>query len=234
MERFIPFGERLWIADGPTVDFFGVPYQTRTVVAQLEDGLWVWSPIALDTTLEEEVCSLGEVKWLVSPNKIHHLFIRPWLEAFPEAKAFAPPGLAARCEDILFFKDLTDEPEDAWAEDIDQVIVHGSPVMEEVLFFHHPSSTCIVGDLIQRHPPESFDGWKRVLMKLDGMVGPTGSTPREWRATFFRRSEARGALDKALSWEPRRLVIAHGECARENGAEVLRESLVWITRSWPV
>ncbi|MBW2460800.1 MAG: DUF4336 domain-containing protein [Deltaproteobacteria bacterium] len=233
MQRLTSFGERLSLADGPTVDFFSVPYPTRMAVAELDGGLWVWSPVELDEDLEREVRALGDVRWVVSPNKIHHLFIGPWLEAFPEASAFGPPGLAARREDLAFAGELTDTPDEGWAHDIDQVIVGGSPVMDEVLFFHRPSSTCIVGDLIQRHDPESFDGWRRAMMKLDGMVGPAGSTPREWRASFFRRGEAREALDKALGWQPERLVIAHGACAAVGGTEVLETGLHWITRAWP-
>ncbi|WP_428267879.1 DUF4336 domain-containing protein [Haliangium sp.] len=234
MEHLQRFGDRIWIADGPDVDFFGVPYPTRMVVAELEGGLWVWSPIELDAALEAEVRSLGEVKWIVSPNKIHHLFIAPWLTAFPDAQAFAPPGLEKRRKDLAFAGILGDTPEDAWSQDIDQVIVHGSPVMEEVIFFHRPSSTCIVGDLVQRHDPAGFNTWQRALMKLDGMVGEKGSTPREWRATFLSRSDGRRALDKALAWKPERLIIAHGACAAEGGAEVLETGLHWLTRPSPL
>ena len=53
--------------------------------------------------------------------------------------------------------------------------------MEEVVFFHQPSSTCLVGDLIQRHDLADRTGWKGTLMRLDGLVGENGSTPREWQ-----------------------------------------------------
>ncbi len=233
MTRLQPFGERLWIADGSTVSFYGFPYPTRMAIAALAEGLWVWSPVELDPALEAEVRALGEVRWLVSPNKIHHLFLSQWLDAF-DATAFAPPGLAERRAALRFAGSLGDAPEAAWESDIDQVIIHGSAVMEEVLFFHRPSSTCLVGDLIQRHDPEALGRWQRAVMKLDDLVGPHGSTPREWRATFTHRQPARQALDRALAWQPRQLVVAHGACAREGGAAVLEEGLSWIRRSWPV
>jgi len=223
----------IWMADGPEVSFFGFGYPTRMVVARLAEGLWVWSPIELTAELKRAVDGLGRVRWITTPNRLHHLFVPGWLEVYEEAVALAPPGLAEKRDDIAFAATLGEEPVAEWTPDIEHVIVHGS-VMEEVLFFHRPSSTCIVGDLIQRHEPSSFTGWKAAVMKLDGMVGDGGSTPREWRATFLNREGARAALKAALEWNPRRLVIAHGTCAMEDGVDVLRNNLDWMTKPWPV
>lgn len=231
MSTLQPLDDDLWMADGPEVSFFGVPYPTRMVLIRLPEGLWVWSPTALDAGLREAVAALGTVRWIVSPNKIHHLFIPEWLEAFPEATAWAPPGLAARRTDIAFAGELTGAL--PWSG-IEQVVVGGSFVMEEVIFFHRASSTCLVGDLIQRHDPDHFEGWTRAVMKLDGLAGPDGSTPREWRATFLNRTAARQALDTAVGWAPRRVIIAHGTCAMEDGARLLAENLDWIRHPWPV
>ena len=65
-------------------------------------------------------------------------------------------------------------------------------------------------------------------MRLDGLVGPEGSTPREWRLTFWNRRAAREALRKMLGWNPQRLIIAHGQWVRENGREALARALSWI------
>jgi hypothetical protein len=65
-------------------------------------------------------------------------------------------------------------------------------------------------------------------MRLDGLVGERGSTPREWRATFLRRRLARAALARVLAWKPERLVVAHGACAGRNATEILAHVLSWI------
>jgi hypothetical protein len=45
--RLSAFGPDIWIADGPTVPFYALPYPTRMVLVRLgEGGLFVWSPIA--------------------------------------------------------------------------------------------------------------------------------------------------------------------------------------------
>jgi hypothetical protein len=224
-----PFADDLWIADGPTVPFLGIPYPTRMAVARLADGgAWVWSPIALTPELERAVEAVGPVRQLVSPNKIHHLFLPEWRRRWPDAKCHAPPRLAERKPEIAFDAELGDVPDPAWAGTIDQVVFRGSFFMEEVVFFHRPSRTAIVGDLVQRHDPSAMKGWQALLMRLDGLVGEGGSTPREWRASFWRRRPAREARERVVAWKPEGLVVAHGACARHGATAILARALAWI------
>jgi hypothetical protein len=219
----------IWIADGPSVSFFGFPYPTRMTVVRLADGsLWVCSPTALSASLAEALDALGPVRHLVSPNKLHHLFLKQWALAWPGARLYASPGLMRRRRDLTFTRELGDAPDAAWAADIDQVIFHGSFVLEEVVFFHRASRSVIVTDLVQRFEPASLHGWRGALMRLDGLAGPDGSTPREWRLSFWNRRAARAALHQALAWNPRRMIIAHGDWVRENGAAALAHSLRWL------
>ena len=110
--------------------------------------------------------------------------------------------------------------------EIDQTVFRGSPVLEEVAFLHRASRTAIVGDLVQRHEP--IGGWRGLAMRLDGLVGEGGSTPREWRLTFLRRGPARAARARLLGWRPERLVVAHGACARHDATGILARATAWI------
>lgn len=223
------FGPRLHIAEGPTVSFFGFPYPTRSAIIELESGgCWVWSPVALDDALAEAVEAMGPVRHLVSPNKIHHLFLQEWAERWPQARLWASPGLSSRKPELNFDGELGDRPDPDWAGEIDQVVFRGSVAMEEVVFFHRPSSTVLACDLIQRFPEDQVHGWKGALMRLDGLVGEAGSTPREWRATFLKRKAARAARRKVLDWHPRRLLIAHGTCADAGAEAIIEQALGWI------
>ena len=223
------FGQSLYIADGPAVSFYGFPYPTRMAVVRLSDGsAWVWSPVALSDDLADSVNSVGPVRFIVSPNKIHHLFLSECASRWPEARLYAPPGLAKKKPELKFDAELGDTADPAWAADIDQVIFHGSVAMKEVVFFHRQSRCAIVCDLIQRHGEAGMTGWKGWLMRLDGLVGEHGSTPREWRASFVGRRAARSAREKLLSWNPERLLIAHGECAQNRASEIIADALSWI------
>jgi hypothetical protein len=223
------FGPDLHLVDGPEVSFFGFPYPTRMAVARLSDGsAWVWSPVALVPGLAEAVEAIGPVRNIVSPNKIHHLFLPEWAERWPDARVHAPPGLARKKPEVHFHAELGDAPDPAWEADIDQVIFRGSFALEEVAFFHRPSRTAILCDLVQRNDPARNSGVKGLLMRLDALVGEHGSTPREWRATFLRRRLAREARDRVLAWQAERLLIAHGACAGSGAAGLLERALAWI------
>jgi Domain of unknown function (DUF4336) len=223
------FGPSLYVADGPTVSFFGFPYPTRMAVVRLPDGnVWVWSPIALTPELADAVRGIGPVRYIVSPNKLHHLFLQKWADHWPTARLYAPPGLARKKAALHFYAELGNEPSPPWKGDIDQVVFRGSFAMAEVAFFHRDSRTAIMGDLIQRFSEASISGWKGRIMRLGGLVGEGGGTPRDWRASFLRHGPARAALQKVLEWNPERLLIAHGLCAQSGATEIIRAALNWI------
>ena len=223
------FGPKIWIADGPTVPFFTFPYPTRMALVELrEGGLFAWSPIALTAELKAEVEAHGEPKFLVSPNLLHHLYLAEWKAAWPEARLFASPGLSRRRKDLAFDAELSDAPDPGWAADLDQVLVKGSVVMTEVVFFHRLSRTAIFADLIENLPRDFAKGWRGVVARLDGITEANPGAPREWRASFIDRKAARASLERILGWGIDRALIAHGAPAEREGEAFVRKAFAWL------
>lgn len=223
------FGPEIWTAEGPVVSFLGFPYPTRMAVVRLSDRtLFVWSPIPLSDGLRGEVESLGEVAHLVSPNKLHHFWLGGWKNAYPRAWLYAPPGLRRKRRDINFDRELGDEPEPVWAQDIGQAAVAGNIFLTEMVFLHRLSRTAIFGDLLQNFRPDWFKGWRGFLARIDGIVYPDYGAPRELRAAFWRRKDARKSLRRVLDFAPERVIIAHGEMARQDGASFVRKAFRWL------
>jgi hypothetical protein len=80
----LQFGPEIWIANGPVNVLSWLPLSTRMAVIRLSDGsLFVWSPVALPDSLSTSVNALGQVRHLVSPNALHHLFLGEWKSAYP-------------------------------------------------------------------------------------------------------------------------------------------------------
>lgn len=227
--RLREFGRGIWVSEGPIVPFLSFPYPTRTAVIRLADGgLFVWSPIALTAPLRNEVDALGPVRHLVSPNAIHHLFLGEWKSAYPEVRLFASPNLAKKRKDLDFDGELDDSPEPAWAADVDQVVVHGSFAMTEIVFFHRLSGTVIFADLIENFPPDWFKGWRGIVARLDGIVAPNPGAPREFRWSFTNRRVARAALDRILAWPIERVLMAHGDPVTTDGSAFVRRAFAWL------
>jgi Domain of unknown function (DUF4336) len=227
-ESLRPFGRDIWIADGSVVSFFGFAYPTRMAVIRLSDSrLFVWSPIALQAALRHEVDVLGPVHFLVSPNRLHHLFLAEWKAAYPQAKLYASPGLRKKRKDLAFDAELADASEPEWAAEIDQVAMRGSP-LTEVVFFHRASRTAIFADLIQNFPHDWFPGWRGVVARLDGICAPHPGAPREWRASFLNRRLARASLKRILDWPVEGVLIAHGDPVTANGIVSVRDAFHWL------
>jgi hypothetical protein len=224
--------DALWVAEGETVNFFGLPYPTRSVIARLADGaLWVWSPVKLTTALRAEVDRLGPVRNLVSPNKLHHLYLQEWKAAYPEAQLWGPQSTIRKRPDLTFREALRDSPPPEWLGEIDQAWFRGSFAMDEIVFFHRPSATAIVADLIQTFSDDflrEYWGRWRFLARMDGLTQDQACAPLEWRLSFINRAAARRARDKVLSWNCRRVVVAHGVWPRANGNALLARSFRWL------
>ncbi|MDB5433314.1 MAG: hypothetical protein JWP35_4430 [Caulobacter sp.] len=224
-----PFGDEIWLADGPITAVAGFRYPTRMAVIRLSGGrLFVWSPVTLSDALRGEVEALGEVRYLIAPNSLHHLFLADWQRAFPQAKTYAPPGLRTRRKDLNFDGDLDDAPPQDWAAEIDQVAVRGNLITTEVVFFHRKSGTALFTDLIQHFGPGWFSGWRAVVARLDLMVGPAPQVPRKFRNAFVDRRAARAAIQRIAAWPSRKVVMAHAPPVERDGQAFVARTFGWL------
>src|SRR5918999_131781 len=188
-----PVGEDLWLVDGPVVRMSylwgSFPFPTRMAVVRLRGGdLLLWSPTALDEGLRSRIDALGRVRHLISPNKFHYAHIATWKRAYPEATAWASPGVRERAAsqrvDVFFDADLGDLPEEVWVKDLDQLIFRGGRFMEEVVFFHRKTRTLILADLIENFEAEKGGGLHGWLVRFAGGAGPDGKAPIDLRRAF--------------------------------------------------
>ncbi|HEY2661452.1 MAG TPA: DUF4336 domain-containing protein [Caulobacteraceae bacterium] len=224
-----PFGEEIWIADGPTTAVIGFHYPTRMAVIRVSGGaLFIWSPIPLWQELQAAVDALGDVRYLIAPNSLHHLFLSEWRGAYPDAKLYAPPGLRERRKDIDFDEDLGDTPAHEWSEEIDQVLVRGNLITTEVVFFHRKSRTVIFTDLIQHFSPTWFTSWRAVVARLDRMVAPQPEVPQKFRNAFINRRAARAGLRRILAWPSKKVLMAHATPIEDDGQAFIARAFQWL------
>jgi len=221
--------EDIWIVDGETVRWFSMPFPTRMTLVRLHSGeLFVHSPTRLTPDVRREVESVGTVRHIVSPNKIHHLFMSEWAETFPGARLYAPPGLAGKRKDLVFHGELKGPETFPWSGEIDQVVFGGSRFMDEVVFFHRASKTVILGDLIENFDPAQLSWFHRTLARFAGVLAPHGGTPRDFRMTFRDHRETRQALDRMREWAPERILFAHGLWVDQDATGFLDRAFSWV------
>lgn len=232
-----PVANDIWWVDGPVMKMtFGplaLPFPTRMVVVRLRSGgLWLWSPTLPTPALFDELDALGPVEHLVSPNRFHYAGIPTWKQRYPQAIAWASPGVRDRARalriDVAWGGDLSGDAPAAWHDDLEQLVFAGSRFFQEVVFFHRASATLIVTDLVMALERERVAPRLRWLFVLIGATWP-GQTPREVRPTFWgHKAEARACLEQMLAWQPRRILLAHGRCHLEDATAQLARALGWL------
>ncbi|HEX5077972.1 MAG TPA: DUF4336 domain-containing protein [Geminicoccaceae bacterium] len=204
----------------------GLPFSTRMTVIRLAGGIWLHSPTPPVDRLCAAIERLGEVRFLVAPSRLHDTWIGAWRQRYPRALAWAAPGMRGAAR---FDRALLDGPPPEWRPDIDLVAVRGD-LLTEVEFWHRPSRTLILTDLIENVEPARVScRHLRLLMRLGGVLDPDGKTPYDLRLTFLRHRPAlRATLATMLAWHPERIVLAHGRWYRENAEAELRRAFRWL------
>ena len=227
------FVKNLWIIDGPDVRDMGVMFTTRMTVVRLADGsLWVESPVSVPSDTLERITELGPVRYLVAGTPRHVWRLEAWHTLFPQAQLWAPrtTALTLKKGQLPLTGILGDAPPQGWADDLDQLAFKGNPLIEEVLFLHKESGTVILDDLIQNHPMAKGRPLRNALFKLAGVAYPHGGVPFDIRLSFIHRSSARRSLDKLLSWDFDKLVIAHGVCIETCAKPFVERAFRWLAR----
>ena len=229
-----PIADDVWIVDGPSIRFgprwFQFPFPTRMTILRVDGGLFIHSPTEIVPTLLAELALLGDVRWIVGPNRLHHWWIPSWHRTFPSAAVYLAPGNAAQARGRSDFPcmELAADHGYPWDDAIVTLPIQGS-YLTEVAFFHRPSRTLVLTDLIENFELSKIRSpVQRLLVRIGGVASPSGSTPRDMRMTFRkRRDELRTAIETMISWKPARVVFAHGKWFERNAEAELRRAFAW-------
>lgn len=231
-----PVAEGLWIVDSGPLRVLGLPLPVRMTVLRLRDGgLWLHSPTRHTAALQRALQEIGPIRHLVAPNVAHWSFLQAWQRHCPEARIWAAPELrrrrAVRKSRLRLDHDLAGAPPPPWAGEIEQRVVPGAGGFREVAFFHQPSRSLLLTDLVQKLEPGKLPPLVRPLARLAGVTAPEGGTPAHLRALLrLRRREAAEAARQVLAWQPERVIFAHGAWFERDGTAALQRALSWLLR----
>ena len=103
----------------------------------------------MDAQIKLAIDGIGSVAHIVAPGNFHHLHVASAQKYFPEAQTHICPGVERKQPQLDFDWFLGDRAPWAWCDDIEQVLVRGTRLIWEVAFFHKPSSTLVLTDLVE-------------------------------------------------------------------------------------
>ena len=89
----------------------GAEVGVRMSAIRLSNGdLVLYNPTELDAPTQQKLTELGTVKYVITPNLVHHMFAAPYAKAYPQAKFIGPDGIQAKKKDdgITFAVEMKD------------------------------------------------------------------------------------------------------------------------------
>ncbi|MCZ7675511.1 MAG: DUF4336 domain-containing protein [Roseovarius sp.] len=242
LDTLKPVDDGLWLIDGPAIRFYGLPFSTRATVVRLENGgLWVHSPTRLTPALRAELDALGPVRHLIAPNWLHFAHVADWQAAWPRATARAAPGVAARAAknglSLSFDRELGAERAEApWRGEIRQMIVRGSKLHREAVFFHKRSRSLILTDLIEAHETEVHAGLGAAVDLACRHRRQRRQDAPDMAWSFRDKAALAEDVERMIAWAPRRVILAHGRWYESNGVNELERAFRRLlrTRRWEI
>ena len=222
LECIVP--DLLWHATQP-LKFGPLQISTRMTVVRLSDGsLWVHSPITPSPDLVDALNRLGPVRHVIAPNKSHHLFFLPFLEALPSAQGFIAEGLASKRPDLDRFARI---PLDApWGQDLQGYRIEGLPILQETVWFHPQTGSLIVTDLLFCFSP-AHRGLAGLVTRILGVRGVLAMS-RTMKMAVRDRQALAASVAPLLALPVQRVVLAHDQIVEQQAREQLARAFAWL------
>lgn len=223
---------------GPVRPGPGAHMDTRSVALALPGGeVMVWSPLDFDEEAAHRIDALGQVRHLVAPNLLHHLYLDRAQVRWPGATAWGPKGLADKRPSLVVDRLLDDrrashekraaaaeaEDVDDWPEDVLALAIDGMPSLREWVLLHRSSRTLLVADLVF-HRPTAHNSFTRLFFRLAGTYERFAQS-RLFLSFVRDRPAYRQSLHAVLELDFDRLVMAHGEVVERDAVARLAAAL---------
>jgi hypothetical protein len=237
LDTLKPVADEVWIVDGPEIGYgvgpLELPFPTRMTIVRLSGRrLFVHSPTRLTAELRHCLHALGEVAFIVAPNRIHYWWVPDFRFAFPQAEVWLAPRVREQAKGRIDFRarELSGTDGYPWDEEMRTLPVAGD-FMTEVEFFHVASRTLILTDFIENFEAEKLGWLPRLFARLGGVTAPEGSMPRDMRFSYRRQKpQLAAAVRQMIDWNPERVLIAHGRWFPADGAAELSRAFAWLLR----
>lgn len=184
------------------------------------------SPCRIDAETKREIEALGEVGYIVAPGSYHYFHVESAQIAFPAARTYICPGVERKRPKLGFEWILGEKPPPVWAEELSQTLVRGTRYIWEVAFCHEPTITLILVDLVENITDSSkgTDWVTRFWLKAVFRMWNRPLPAPEYRLGWVDREAVRRSLERILSWDFERVMMAHGDPIESGGKEAVRRA----------
>lgn len=199
--------DRIWASER-SVWFSGVRLRARSTVVRLDDGgLLLHSPAPPTDALTAQLRALGPVRWLVVPNRFHHLGAAAAAAAFPDARVIGPASAAAKRPALRIDLDIADATVGAQLPEVEALPLAGVPFLDETVLYHRSTQTLLGTDLVMTGDADDHWTW-RWAARVTGCYQRV-RVPPDVKHKVTDKAAAAAAIRAVLDRPAQRLVVAH-------------------------
>ncbi|MGD8357579.1 MAG: DUF4336 domain-containing protein [Lysobacterales bacterium] len=213
--------DQVWLQEYP-IHYAGCDFNARMAVIRVTDTeLLLHSPCEIDRETKQAISALGKVAYIVAPGSYHYFHVASAQAAFPDAETYICPGIERKLPDLDFDWFLGDRPPKAWAGILEQVLVRGNKHIWEVAFYHRPSRTLLLVDLIENFTDQTpnvnwlLKLWWKAVFRMWNNPKPAPEYQMGWKD----KTAASRSLRKILDWDFDKIIMSHGDLIEDNAKE---------------
>ena len=177
--------------------------RTVTIVRLRTGELVIHSTAAFSRADVEAISRLGTPAWLLDATLFHDTFAGRGRKAFPSAAYLAPERFPVPSQPLS-------KPPPSWEEELDVLPLEGMPGVREYVFFHVPSRTLIVADLVFNFGPTAT-AWTRFFFRWAGGIRHYPGVSRLFRMSIQDRDAFNQSIRQMMQWDFDRLIVGHGD-----------------------
>ena len=187
----------------------GVSFELRSTLIEISNNkLLIISPakmkdeelIAIANKYEQVIC--------VAPNILHNKYLLNTLRNIPQAKIFGPEALLKKIPQLRGRLNSTEELDGELDNQVSIYPIHISSDLVEIEFFHRPTETLILTDLIF-NMREPMPIGRRLILKMVGAHDKVGQSQLV-KKSIRDKAKYLNSIEKLEKTNPRRIIFGHG------------------------
>lgn len=161
------------------------------------------------------ISALGEVGWICEVMLRHDTFSKEGRAAFPDVPFLAPEGFGQNQEFVTHT--IVPTPQE-WSDELQAIELQGIPSMRETVFFHQPSRTLIVADLVFNFPYNE-PLWSELMLRAAVGSKHHPGMSRAFKLAIKDENAFQQSISQMMGWNFDRVVVGHGEVIESGGKE---------------
>jgi len=211
----ITLEKNLWLLTYP-LNLLGVNLRRNVTLIRLSSGKLVihsTGPFSGEDVVM--ISALGPVGWICDVMLRHDTFAKEGRAAFPNVPYLAPEGFG-QAQDFVTHAIVPTPPE--WAGELEAIELMGVPSMRETVFFHRPSRTLIVADLVFNFPYNE-PLWSELMLKAAVGSKHYPGMSRAFKLAIKDQAAFQQSISQMMAWDFDRVIVGHGEVIESGGKE---------------